>query len=130
MFQKKIKPDQVDTVIGAGSKFEGKVIATGLVRVDGSLRGDIDTQGNVVIGEKGSVEGNVNGLHITLAGFVQGRIHAKGSLHLLSTAKVGGDMEVVKLVVEEGSQFNGKCNMTDGKGNKVETGMNETEKAG
>jgi cytoskeletal protein CcmA (bactofilin family) len=111
MFQKKMKPDQVDTVIGAGSRFQGDIEATGMVRVDGVFLGNIRTEGNIVIGEKAIVEGNIQGLYVTIAGKVQGKVNARTILQLHSTAQVIGDLEVEKMMVEEGAIFEGQCKM-------------------
>lgn len=111
MFQKKMKPDQIDTVVGAGSRFQGDVEATGMVRIDGVYLGNIRTEGNIVIGEKGQVEGNIQGLHVTVAGKVKGQIKATASLQLLSTSSVFGDLDVEKMTMEEGAKFEGQCKM-------------------
>jgi cytoskeletal protein CcmA (bactofilin family) len=124
MFQKKIKPDQIDTVIGAGSHFRGIIEATGMVRVDGVLEGDIHTQGNIIIGERGMVKGNITGLHITLAGKLNGKVVSSGSIHILTTAEVTGDLDISKIMIEDGAKFEGNCKMR-----KSEKEANQVEKA-
>jgi cytoskeletal protein CcmA (bactofilin family) len=112
MFQKKMKPDQIDTVVGANSQFKGVIEATGLVRVDGILEGDIHTKGNIIIGEKGTIKGNITGLHITLAGKLIGKILSSGSVHILATAEVTGDLDISKIMIEDGAKFEGNCKMS------------------
>ena len=111
----KTKPangDDADvTIISNGVKVEGKVTSSGSVRIDGTIQGDIDSQGNVTIGELGEVTGKVNGQSITIGGKVQGSINSKEKLILESKADLKGDVYTKILVVEAGARFDGKSNM-------------------
>lgn len=56
MFQKReqiveVNPDKIDTVIGKNSTFEGTIKSEGTLRIDGNFTGQIETKGNIVIGE-------------------------------------------------------------------------------
>jgi cytoskeletal protein CcmA (bactofilin family) len=99
------------TVISSGMKVEGKVSSSGSIRLDGTVQGDIDCQGNVNIGEQGKVYGKVDGLSITIGGKVEGEIKAKEKLILESKANLKGDIFTKILVVESGARFDGKSNM-------------------
>ena len=99
------------TVISSGMKVEGKVSSSGSIRLDGTVKGDIDCQGNVTIGEQGKVYGKVDGLSITIGGKVEGEIKAKEKLILESKANLKGDIFTKILVVESGARFDGKSNM-------------------
>jgi len=101
------------TVISSGMKVEGKVSSSGSIRLDGTIQGDIDCQGNVTIGEQGKVYGKVDGLSITIGGKVEGEIKAKEKLILESKANLKGDIFTKILVVESGARFDGKSNMGD-----------------
>ena len=99
------------TIISSGMKVEGKVSSSGSIRLDGTVQGDIDCQGNVNIGEQGKVYGKVDGLSITIGGKVEGEIKAKEKLILESKANLKGDIFTKILVVESGARFDGKSNM-------------------
>jgi cytoskeletal protein CcmA (bactofilin family) len=99
------------TVISSGMKVEGKVSSSGSIRLDGTVQGDIDCQGNVTIGEQGKVYGKVDGLSITIGGKVEGEIKAKEKIILESKANLKGDIFTKILVVESGARFDGKSNM-------------------
>ena len=109
---KTINGDVEDTtIISSGMKVEGKVSSSGSIRLDGTVQGDIDCQGNVTIGEQGKVYGKVDGLSITIGGKVEGEIKAKEKLILESKANLKGDIFTKILVVESGARFDGKSNM-------------------
>ncbi len=99
------------TIISHGVKVEGKVSSNGSIRLDGTIQGDIDCQGNVTIGESGEVFGKVNGQSITIGGKVEGIINAKEKLMLEAKANLKGDVFTKILVVEAGARFDGKSNM-------------------
>lgn len=99
------------TIISNGVKVEGKISSDGSIRIEGNILGDIDSNGNVTIGELGEVFGKVNGISITIGGKVQGTINAKEKLILESKADLKGDVYTKILVVEAGARFDGKSNM-------------------
>ena len=99
------------TIISNGVKVEGKISSNGSVRIDGTIQGDIDSQGSITIGELGEVLGKVNGQSITIGGKVQGAINAKEKLILESKADLKGDINTKILVIEAGAKFDGRSNM-------------------
>ncbi|AIS52048.1 hypothetical protein TKV_c08660 [Thermoanaerobacter kivui] len=116
MFQRKeqvleVNPDKIDTVIGKNSTFEGTIKSQGTLRIDGNFTGQIETKGNIIIGESAKVEANITTDNIILSGEVKGNIFAKGQLQLTSTGKLSGDIEVQNLIIEDGAIFDGKCKM-------------------
>ena len=65
------------TIISHGVKLEGKISSGGSIRVDGTIQGDINSQGNVTVGEQGDVNGQINAISVTVGGKVVGSINAK-----------------------------------------------------
>jgi cytoskeletal protein CcmA (bactofilin family) len=103
------KLSKVDTIIGQGSSFEGNLISQGMVRIDGSLKGDIETQGDVYIGEKASVEGNIKARNLFVGGYIKGIVLVTDRLELNATAQLYGSITVGNLIIEEGAVFKGDC---------------------
>ena len=104
------------TIISNGVKLEGKITSGGSIRVDGTIQGDVISQGNVTVGEHGDVNGQMNAAIITIGGKVVGSVNAKEKLVLESKANLKGDLFTKILVVEAGARFDGKSNMGDVKG--------------
>ncbi|MEE9450588.1 MAG: polymer-forming cytoskeletal protein [Ignavibacteriaceae bacterium] len=104
------------TIISNGVKLEGKITSGGSIRVDGTIRGDVISQGNVTVGEHGDVNGQINAAIIAIGGRVVGSVNAKEKLVLESKANLKGDLFTKILVVEAGAKFDGKSNMGDVKG--------------
>ena len=65
-------PDKVNTVIGKDTHFQGSLKAKGLIRIDGVMEGDVETQGDVVIGESGRVSLELKARNVAVAGRFEG----------------------------------------------------------
>lgn len=105
------KIDEIDTIIGPGTKFEGNIEAIGIVRVDGSFKGNIITKGDVIIGDNGNVVGTVSARNMVVAGITNANINCSEKLEIKSQGKLNGDIEVKSIIIEENAIFNGKCLM-------------------
>lgn len=101
------------TIISNGVKIEGKVSSTGNIRVDGSLQGDLNSRGNVTVGEQADIKGEIVANVVTIGGKVVGTINAKEKLILESKCSLKGDIVTKVLVIEAGAKFDGKSNMGD-----------------
>lgn len=103
--------EEVHTVLGAGSKFEGKLYFEGVVRIDGVFIGEIYTRGELIIGESAKVNGEMEVENVDISGEVEGRITASNKVHIRGTAKVKGEVYTRVLIVDEGAVFNGTTSM-------------------
>lgn len=117
--------DQIDTIIGKNSKIEGKITTNGTIRIDGTLDGDLFVQGNVIIGESGRVNGNVECFNIELSGTITGNTVSKEQLRITNSGKLLGDIVVKSFIVDENAVFEGSCTM---KSDKSEIVNNEKNK--
>lgn len=106
-------PMQGINLINEGTRISGDLVAQGDVRIDGHLKGDVNTRARLAIGASGHVEGQLNGSMVDIAGEVKGDVVVSGVLTLRKSARVRGDLTVGKLVIEEGAMFTGQCTMTD-----------------
>ncbi|MCL6580508.1 MAG: polymer-forming cytoskeletal protein [Firmicutes bacterium] len=120
MFRKDIAPapeqDKVGTIIGVGTEIKGSVRATGGIRIDGRVEGEIHHEGDLIIGEEGVVEASIKTRNATVAGEVHGNVEASGRVEIVSTGKIFGDIVVTTLVINEGAVFDGRCQMRQGEG--------------
>ncbi|MGF7186542.1 cytoskeletal protein CcmA (bactofilin family) [Desulfitispora alkaliphila] len=114
--------EKVDTLIGKETAFQGNLNASGTVRIDGKLEGDINCNGDLVIGETGVVKANIKARNILLSGEVEGNLSTQGKIELTTAGKLVGDIVVGKLIIDEGAVFKGRCDM------KYEKGVEKIEK--
>ena len=91
---------------------EGKMnITTGMVRLNSAFKGEITSQGAVVIADQGEVEATVQAKVVSVAGKVRGNIHAAERLEIKEHGVVLGEIYTRVLVVEPGGYFEGQCHM-------------------
>lgn len=110
--QKKLQDSpRIDTIIGPSSNIEGKINATGTVRIDGKYTGDISTDEDVLVGENGVVNGNIISRNVSISGKINGNVICNGLLEILPTGHLDGDIEVKKISISDGAVFKGKCSM-------------------
>ena len=100
-------------IITDGTLVKGDITATGDFRLDGTLEGNIQLNGKLVVGDSGVVNGNVLCQNANIIGTVNGNLSVKELLSLHATARVRGDILINKLSIEPGAVFSGKCRMID-----------------
>ncbi|MDP3386673.1 MAG: polymer-forming cytoskeletal protein [Eubacteriales bacterium] len=105
-----INLDKVDTLISSKVMIEGNIKATGTIRLDCQTTGDIEGQG-FIIGETGSVKGDVKCDSIIIAGRVEGNVSAEDKIHIKASGTLIGDIEVGRVIIDEGAVFKGLCKM-------------------
>jgi cytoskeletal protein CcmA (bactofilin family) len=101
-----------ETVIGINTRFVGTLTAEGNVRIDGSIEGDIEVVGNLIVGETGRVIATVKAHNVHVSGAVKGEITALEQLEISPTGKVWGDISTSALHIEPGGLFRGQSAMT------------------
>ncbi|MCU0498629.1 MAG: polymer-forming cytoskeletal protein [Anaerolineae bacterium] len=106
------QPIGFETVLGANSSLEGKLISTSNVRLDGSFSGTLEINGNVLIGETAKINADINAKNISIAGAVRGNVNGK-KVQILRTGRVWGDIVAMALTTEEGAFIDGKISMSN-----------------
>ena len=111
------EPENVTVnLISQGTEIKGDISSTGDIRIDGTLIGTLNTRGKVVIGPTGRISGEITCKSSEISGYVEGKISVAEILNLKASSKIMGDIETVKLSIEPGAIFTGKCKMTDDNG--------------
>lgn len=98
-------------IIRSGTEISGDIQCAGDIRIDGKLTGTLVSEGKVVVGKSGSIEGEVKCKNADISGSLQARITVKELLQLKSTANLEGEINSKKLAIEPGANFSGTCNM-------------------
>ncbi|UHA71976.1 bactofilin family protein [Paenibacillus sp. 481] len=99
--------DTTDTLIGKGTIIEGVIHCESSLRIDGTLKGDVTGNGNIVIGKSGEAYANITAKQVIVAGKVFGEIRAAEKLTITETGQIRGLCESGLLIVLEGGIWNG-----------------------
>ena len=109
-----------------GSEFEGELRFDHAFRVDGKVRGAIRSEGDLVVGEKGVIEGEIQVGRLFVSGLVRGEVQVSKRLSIHPRGRVEGEVRAPALVVEEGGVLEGRCAMgADEKAADVESTIAE-----
>lgn len=110
-----VKDGEHTTYIEEGSEIDGKFTFTGTVVMNGRLRGEIASNDNLIIGEKGVVNANIRAGVVVISGEVVGDVVATDRVELREKCRVYGDVSAPVVIIAEGALFEGQCRMTKGR---------------
>ena len=99
-------------LMGVGTEIVGNITSSSDIRIDGSLSGNLKTKGKVVIGETGSVLGEIHCKNADVDGRIEGKIVVAELLSLKAPSDIKGDIVAKKLAIEPGAKFTGNCKMS------------------
>ncbi len=102
---------EINTLLGRGSEFEGKLTFEGTVRIDGKLKGEVFSDDVLVIGEGAHVEAEIDIGEIIIQGTVVGNIRAKRAIEIHAPGRVKGDLTTPELQIDKGVIFEGRSFM-------------------
>lgn len=111
IFKSEGKQSDLNGFLDTGSHINGELRFETTFRVDGKLTGVVRSAGDLVVGEGGEVEGEIEVGQVFVSGVVRGTIRATRRVQITPTGKVFADLETPALIVEDGALFEGRCAM-------------------
>lgn len=103
---------ELNGFVDAGSHLHGELHFDSSFRVEGKVEGTVVSDGHLVVGSGGEVQGEVRVGDVFVSGTVRGTVRAARRVQISSTGKVFADLHTPSLVVEDGAIFEGSCSMT------------------
>lgn len=107
--------EQPETIVASGMRIEGELKSNGNIRVDGVVSGKIQTAHDIMVGKEAQIDADINAFNAVISGVVKGNVTAKGSLLIMETGKLTGNVSCANLGIREGANFSGACKMTEQK---------------
>lgn len=101
----------LDSLLGKGSEFDGKLTFEGQVRIDGKFSGQIMTKDVITIGPGARVNADITAGTVIVNGTVEGTIRASALVELHPPARVKGTIETPAMSMEKGVIFEGSTKM-------------------
>lgn len=103
---------RVNSVIGKGTEFEGTIRTRETFRVEGLVKGHIISEGTLIIGNGGKVDGRIDAADILVGGEAYGELYATNKVEANSSGRIYGNIHTKSLIVDERAIFEGTCEMT------------------
>ena len=94
-------------LIPLDKKFPCQWIGRGTKSAKRRLHQTLFKHGISNFGETGNIKANIFGANVTVAGKIEGNIVAKGTLEVLASSVITGDVRCEKLTVETGAVLRG-----------------------
>ena len=114
-------------IIESSTKIIGDIFSEADFRIDGIVEGNITTNGKIVVGKSGKINGKINSSNADISGSVSGKIEVAETLSFMSESLIKGDIVTGKLSVEEGAQVDASISMKSGKQLKAVEGKSENK---
>lgn len=106
-----IAEPQARNIIAQGTSIKGDIDSSGDFRIEGTLVGTVKVKGKIVIGESGSVEGQIYCQSADISGTAKVKMEVTELTSLRANCKFQGDIITKKISIEPGAIFSGTCQM-------------------
>ncbi len=108
----KAKAGAADTLVCKQTKITGDINFTGVLYIDGHVKGNIvsdEVESSLLtIGNNGFIEGEIQVPHIVILGRVSGDVHALEHVELMAGARVDGNVYYKLIEMAMGAEVNGQ----------------------
>ncbi len=96
-------------VLRPNAVFHGLFDLRGPARIDGRVEGEVIASDTLWIGAPGHVIASVSAPEIIVEGVLEGEVRASQRIEIRPGARVSGELHTPRLIVAEGSFFEGYC---------------------
>lgn len=107
---------ELNGFLDAGSHIQGELHFEDTFRIDGKVTGKIQSAGDLVVGERGEVDGEIHVGRLFVSGSVKGSAVAESRVELTAGCRVRASIKAPSLIIEDGAFFEGRCSMVRPKG--------------
>lgn len=111
IFKSDARPSELNGFLDAGSHLQGELRFETSFRVDGKFSGTVVSEGDLMVGASGELEGEMRVGRVFVSGTIRGNIQARQRVQIAPGGKVLADVDTPSLVIEDGAIFEGRCSM-------------------
>ncbi|MBV9121170.1 MAG: polymer-forming cytoskeletal protein [Chloroflexi bacterium] len=104
------QPGEVASYLNASTSFKGMLKSSRSVGIDGHFEGEIQSEGDVVVGREAEVKANIKAGNVIISGRVIGNIECS-SLEIQQSGRVIGNITAQSLLIAMGAVFRGQSLM-------------------
>ena len=97
--------------LDAGSHMTGELYFEDTFRIDARFTGNVVSDGELIVGERGDVDGEIRVCRVYVSGTVRGALRASERVVITAAGKVLADVYTPSLTIEDGAFFEGRCSM-------------------
>jgi cytoskeletal protein CcmA (bactofilin family) len=105
------KASNSTSLLSRNVKIEGEIRGEENLHIDGNVKGAVKLNGDVLIGNAGVVEAEIEAENIVIQGRVTGNVIARRQLEIQPSGKLFGDCSAASIDIKEGAIFEGRSTM-------------------
>ncbi len=94
-------------ILSSDVEIKGKLRFSRDLIIDGRIEGEVNSEGDLTVGENAQIIGDIKTRSVVVFGKVQGNITVTDRCELKQNAELNGDVVASKLAIEEGAVFLG-----------------------
>ena len=94
-------------ILSSDVEIKGKLRFSSELIIDGRIEGEVNSGGDLIVGENARIVGNIKTRSVVVFGDVEGNITVTDRCELKQNATLHGDVTAGKLAIEEGATFMG-----------------------
>jgi cytoskeletal protein CcmA (bactofilin family) len=99
------------TVVGPETRIAGPLSGKDDLEIHGTVDGPVHGEASVTIAAGARIGGEVRGRDVIVGGELAHAVFASGTVRLLATAVLTGDIEAPRIAIDEGAVFDGQVRM-------------------
>ena len=103
----------MDSYFEKGIVLKGTLWIKGQVHFGASITGDIHSSEHLIVSNTGSVKGTIYSYDVSNSGIIEGNVFSQNKTILAQGGRLTGDITTYQLIIDEGSDFGGRCKMID-----------------
>jgi len=112
IFKSDGKQSDLNGFLDKGSHLQGELRFDTSFRVHGNFKGNVTSEGELMVGEGGEVDGDLKVGEVFVSGVLRGTVRATRKVHIAPTGKVFADLDTPSLIIDSGAFFEGRCSMS------------------
>ncbi len=102
--------EKLKSFLGSDSELEGELSSTGILRLDGTVRGRIRAD-QVILTERAVIRGEIAARRIIVGGRAEGVLRAEELQEIGPKGRVQGDIVARRVLMASGGTFDGRIEM-------------------
>lgn len=99
------------SILTADCHFHGRMICKGISRIGGTIHGEIESEGMLIIETGAHVEAIVQADEVVVQGSLKGNVSISNRIEFTATGTFSGKLETPNLYVIDGAKLNGQLSM-------------------
>jgi cytoskeletal protein CcmA (bactofilin family) len=97
--------------ISRNSRVDGNIGGSGSIIIEGFIKGIVNIQGNIIVGNSGVIEADVEADNISVLGKILGNVCARQQIIIQPSGEIKGDLSASSIDIKEGGLFEGRSHM-------------------